>query len=361
MLSLQPVEPHPLVGAGQRRLGSLGQGEVVHGVAAPHGLAFAAGLEALQSELPQRLQHPEAGLTGGPLLGPHEALAGERRHRLHHVARRAAGLGAHRARRLQGEAPDEHRQRAEQAAIGLLEQVVAPLDGPAQGLLPGRQVASAADEQREPAVQAVEEGRRREQLDAGSGELEGQGQPVQPAADGRHVGAVGGGEGEAVGHRPGPGDEQVHGRVPVQFLHRRRRRRRPVRAEIGGRRWQCQGRHVELVLAGQAQGGPARHQRLQARARCQEGGHRRRAPPSGARSCPPPAAPGARAGRRAGPPPSSARPPPTRRGRAPPRGGRGRDRSGARGRRTTRRPGRPRAGRRRRPGPGASCRCRGRR
>ena len=53
------------------------------------------------------------------------------------------GLG-----RLEGEPADEDRQAPEQAPVSRIEQVVAPGDGVADGLLPRGQVARAAAQQR---------------------------------------------------------------------------------------------------------------------------------------------------------------------------------------------------------------------
>ena len=83
------------------------------------------------------------------------------------------------------------------------------------------QVAPAAGQQRQPVLQPGQQRRRREDLDPGRGQLDGQRQPVQPAAD------VGDGCGVLVGQREvgldrlRPRDEEAH----------RRGRRRDHRAD----------------------------------------------------------------------------------------------------------------------------------
>ena len=76
------------------------------------------------------------------------------------LARIADGLGA-----LERPRSGEHREAPEQALLGVGQQLVAPVDRLAQRLLPDRQIAAAADEQREPALEARQDLRRRE--DAG--------------------------------------------------------------------------------------------------------------------------------------------------------------------------------------------------
>ena len=108
---------------------------------------------------------------------------------------------------------------------------------------------------------------RREQPDAGGGQLDGQRQPVQATAD------LGDGRRVLVGERevgltaPRPLDEQGHRRVAGASGSARRRL-----PSVGQR----QRRHRELVLAAQLQRRPAGHQHLQARARRQQLGDDRR-------------------------------------------------------------------------------------
>src|SRR6185437_12924968 len=74
-----------------------------------------------------------------------------------------------------GEAP-------ERRALALIEQRVAPVDGRAERPLALRRIAASAGEKSERALRAFEDLRRREQLRARGGELDGERKPVEAAA-----------------------------------------------------------------------------------------------------------------------------------------------------------------------------------
>jgi hypothetical protein len=69
----------------------------------------------------------------------------------------ADGLG-----RVKREAPGKDGEAAEEGAFLLGEEVVAPGDGVAEGLLAGRQIALPAGQERQPPFQAGEERDRRQ-------------------------------------------------------------------------------------------------------------------------------------------------------------------------------------------------------
>jgi len=112
-----------------------------------------ARLDLLQRELADRLQHPESRL---PLLLAlaQQALVDQRPEPVQHVDAQAAPDGADRLGRLQGTAAHEHRQPTEQSLLRPIQQVVAPGDRVAQGLLPTGPVRRASRQQGEPAPQA---------------------------------------------------------------------------------------------------------------------------------------------------------------------------------------------------------------
>ena len=64
----------------------------------------------------------------------------------------------------------------------LAEQVVGPVDRAAERLLPGGCGSTAAGEEPEPLVEVVEDLEERDRPDAGRGQLDGQGDPVEPPA-----------------------------------------------------------------------------------------------------------------------------------------------------------------------------------
>jgi hypothetical protein len=120
-----------------------------------HHVCQAALLQALQGELAQGLKHREPRLSGEHPLRSQQTLLDERRDPLEHVPDPVAI--ADRFRPVQGEAAGEHGQPLEKLALVVSEQVVAPGDGAAQGPLTLRKVSRPSREQRQPAVQLVED------------------------------------------------------------------------------------------------------------------------------------------------------------------------------------------------------------
>ena len=129
-------------------------------------------------------------------------------------------VGADRLDGVEVEAPNEHRQPSEQAALVLEEQLIAPVDDGPQGLLAGQGRASTPGAYPEGVVEAFREGKQRQCTEAGGGELDGEGKAVQPAAeifDGLACGPI--------GHKPGlhctgPLHEELDGGRQTQTSHR---------------------------------------------------------------------------------------------------------------------------------------------
>ena len=123
----------------------------------PQGIRLPALLQALQGVLADGLQHPHACLSLPRLIGAplplrqvwlHQAVVDERPDALHVLALRVPG------RRADGGAPPGCSPRrtptgAGTGALGLAQQVAAPVDRAADGLLAGRQVAGPAAQQSE--------------------------------------------------------------------------------------------------------------------------------------------------------------------------------------------------------------------
>jgi hypothetical protein len=97
---------------------------------------------------------------------------------------------------VQRPATGEGGEPLEEALLSRVEQLVTPVDGSVQGALPSGQVPRAAREDREASLETVEDRDWREQRDPGGGQLDGQRQTVEPAADLGHHGRVLVGEGE---------------------------------------------------------------------------------------------------------------------------------------------------------------------
>ena len=120
----------------------------------------------------------------GVVADGREALLGEALQAAEDVERPlVAGDPAHGVRRLERPAAREDPEAREQPAILGVEEVVAPVDRPAQRPLPLRQVPPAARAEVEPVAQALRHRGRREQADPRRRELDRQRQAVEAAHD----------------------------------------------------------------------------------------------------------------------------------------------------------------------------------
>src|SRR5262249_42534139 len=91
---------------------------------------------------------------------------------------------ADRFSRAEREATDKDRETAEERLLGVVEQVVAPVDRVAHRLLPQGQITRTTAEQWQSLLQALQQRRRGQDFDAGGRELDREREPVDPADDG---------------------------------------------------------------------------------------------------------------------------------------------------------------------------------
>ena len=256
MLGLQPAQPGQLPRTGELGPGRLGQGLEIGGVPVMRLHPVATAREAFQRIVPDGLQQRKPRLAAAGFRTD-QAAVHQRAQRFHHLSR-PAGLAligdADGFGREQAERPGEHSQPGEQRLLAGRQQAEAPVQGVLQGALPFGQVAGPAGQHAEPLVQPRGQRLRGQQPDPGRGQLDGQRQPVQPAADLRHRPGVFVGQLEARGNGVRPLHEQAHRGVPLQV--------RRVAADPGGRN--RQRGHRELMLPGQAQHRPAGDQHYQA-------------------------------------------------------------------------------------------------
>jgi hypothetical protein len=242
-------------------VGAAGVGEPgeVRGVAVAHPVPVRMPGEALGGVGPDGLQHPVAAVAlpvaGSPLDRSQlqQALVAQAVEPLRHI-RRAGERGRKRGHRVEGEPAGEHPQVGEQPQVRLVEQVHAPVDRPAQGLLPAGQVLRPAPHV-EPAGQLGQQLRRCHRVAVCGGELDRQWQPVQPQTQVYRGGQLVGHERERVVRRPGPGVKQGQRR---RLGERGGHRVRPGREAVEVR--QGQRRHRVDLLAVQHQPLAAAHQ-----------------------------------------------------------------------------------------------------
>ncbi|MDP9209953.1 MAG: hypothetical protein M3O65_15990 [Actinomycetota bacterium] len=182
------------------------------------GVAGQPGVvEAAAGEGPDAVQEPVAG---GAVVGGLDAQHGPVGEPADHVDRGRAGNaegGQDMLGRGQGRPAGEAGQRPQAPLVVGEEQVVAPGDGPGEGAAPFRPPAGRVLEQAEAVVQPSRDLLDRQRLDPGGGELDGQGQAVEGAAD-----RFDGGGGVVV-----EGEPPAHpGRAVGEQRHRVRQRQR---------------------------------------------------------------------------------------------------------------------------------------
>ena len=204
-------------------LGLLGERQEVVRVAASQLLGLARRLKPLARVLADRLQHRE------PLVGvAQEALVDERLEGVEIDLRHLLG-------RLERGAAPEDGEPGEEGLLRGCQQLVAPVDGCAEGALAFGQISGAAGQKRQALLEPLEDLPGRECLHARGGQLEREGQLVEAATDLRD-GLVG----PEVGlDRPCSGQEEADALLVDE------------------------GRHRVLLLAPDVQRPPARHEHVE--------------------------------------------------------------------------------------------------
>ena len=178
------------------------------------GVLVLAGLgQAFERELAHGLEQVKAR---DPVLlaAGEEALVGQRRQAVQRVD---AGVRGDLGGRLLGEAAREHAEPSEERLLVGPQQIVAPGERGAQRLLAGGQIAPLAREQGQRSIEARQHRLRRQDARPRGGQLDGQGEAVQAAADLRDRGVILGVDAEVRAHLLGALLEQAHAggqRVP---------------------------------------------------------------------------------------------------------------------------------------------------
>ena len=222
-----------------------------------------AGLgQAFERELAHGLEQVKAR---DPVLlaAGEEALVGQRRQAVQRVD---AGVRGDLGGRLLGEAAREHAEPSEERLLVGAQEVVAPGERGAQRLLASGQVAPLAREQGQRLIEARQHRLRRQDARPRGGQLDGQGEAIQAAADLRDRGVILGVDAEVRTHLLGALLEQGHAggqravaggiererrhRLLVLALHPQRLARRDEDLEARARRGDAAdgGRGVEHLL-----------------------------------------------------------------------------------------------------------------
>ena len=172
-------------------------------------LGLTGVVQVLLRVLPDGLQQPVPRLAAGR-VGLHEGACHQAREQLEDVGPVDDAAGGHGFGGIEREAPGEHAQPVEHPSLGLVEQVVRPVDRGAERLVALGRAALAAREQAEALVEALGELGRREHRDPCRGELDRERHAVESSAHLRDRGGVALVDREAGPHRLRPLDEEPH-------------------------------------------------------------------------------------------------------------------------------------------------------
>ena len=241
-----------------------GRGLIGHSQRVPSQGRGRSGILARRGQQPgpvgaQRLQHH----IPGPAIG-----AGPRRDQqraVHQVQHRRPGPGpGDRLGGLQGERPREHRDPAEHPPLVLIEQLVAPLHGGRQRLLPAGRQPVPGRQQREPVIDPVQQLRHPQRLHPRRRQLDRQRHPIQPRHQPPHQRP-----GLPIQHEmriraAGPVREQRHrfGSLEVRIIGAgHQQRRQPVPGLPRGPQRLLAGRQDPHIIAGSQQLGAQRRNR----------------------------------------------------------------------------------------------------
>lgn len=183
-------KPARAVAGGKLGIPFLGKNETVRSVGAAHGRFVAAFGEALDGVFADHLEHGEAGFAVGAIHALEKILIHERRKAVEEVHAEIAGGIADGFGGFERAAADESGEAAEEAALGLVEEIVAPVNRVAKGLLAFGKIEGAAGEELEAALEAIEDSGGRKNAGAGGGELDRQREAVEARADVADGGSV---------------------------------------------------------------------------------------------------------------------------------------------------------------------------
>ena len=186
--------------------------------------------QLLGAVLPNRLIHADAHVGFVPVVAAQETLVDQRFDANQNIDVHKIGVGGtvagtseipyDRFGRFHGESADKPGQKAKEHLLGGFEDVVAPGDRVAQGLVPFRAVACPAGEHRQALLQPPEHSLRRQRSGPGGGQLDGKREPIETHADLDDRRGIFVGQGEISSSRLSALDEQSHRGELNQLLDR---------------------------------------------------------------------------------------------------------------------------------------------
>src|SRR6266566_10133411 len=260
MLPLQTPQPDSLLWAPDLDLRILGQCQVVRSMRPLGALQFLAGGQDLQPILADGRQHQQARFLPLLLHLAQQALVHERRHPVQYVCWQLTQSRRETLHRFQGTATSKHGEAPEEPLLLNSEQIIAPCQCVAQGLLPDRGIACSARQHLQAMSQACQECLWGEEFAACRGQFDGQRQPIQAHTDLGDSSGVGGSHLEVGTGSLHTLKEEGYCRILGEGLASWKM------GEVGERQW----RDGKLVFPTDMQHGTAGYQDLELRAVSQQ-------------------------------------------------------------------------------------------
>ena len=240
---IEKIQPLGLIVRDELRSRRLRESQVVVAMGSPRVVCrrWALAFELPGRVLPDRFQQPVPGWSGAAVVELHEVLVDQGPQVRDSLVRKDRAASGDRLGRGQVEPAGEHRKPGEHLALGGVQQLPRPVDHGQQRLLARQRRARAASQQGETLVEPGVQLGHRHDSQAGSGQLDGQRNAVEPSADpaGNRSGSLIPGERHPV--LRGAVSEQPHGLGVADRL----------RSVVLG--WCIEGRNPVDVLTGDAQ------------------------------------------------------------------------------------------------------------
>ena len=249
-ISLDPTRPHRFVGPGHPLSCTFGELDEPPEVTRAHRLDAPDILELLPPVLPERLQQ----LIAAAVDHLDHRLVDQRHQHVDDIRRPLDALVgsqiADRFDRGQVEAAGKHRQLVEERPFARAQQLVGPSDGVAQRAVADVDGVRAGVEQVRPCAEPFDDGLRCKGAKTCGRQLQGEGEPIEPATELSDDGGVGVGEGET----------GRCGRRPLEQQLRGRRRRDAVGVgDVGRRHGEGGDRRHDLARQPQRRPGGGEH------------------------------------------------------------------------------------------------------
>jgi len=247
-IEIEPGKPGGRFRTVDVRVDAPGQRREIEGMPLSRVVRLASRGQLIETEFANGLQQRITWLVGRIGHRPDQAMIDQRLQGCHHGL---FALVADGQRSRKRHPSNKDTEVAEERLLISGEQVVTPFDRVGHRPEPGRLVPGPAGEQGQPLLQPGQDDRRSEQVAAGGGQLDGQGQPVQAGANLGNGWRGRLGQRDARVHRFRPGDKQANG-LRVDHLSagpwRRQRHRRdrihPLTAHPQRRATGDEQRHV---------------------------------------------------------------------------------------------------------------------